>query len=288
MKTKFDSTEINNPLILPKTTLEYIYQQNNPGELLTLYLFYQGTKKWMNTNWIDDDVDLVIEKLKWNKYKVLRTRKQLEDLKLIKLVRKGNFEKQLLKIKIYWNYNELPKPINKTNTIFKPRIFTTRAHTHAFKTKKKGVVNNLSLKKKINTTYLLLPQKGNENSSHGTLFENQKLSHKYAPIISSMFTMFFKLYPRKSDKSKALTEWNKICTRPPKERPTWYEIKTAIQNQSKTKRWEKGFIPFAHNWLKGSRWIDDPEQMNVEYTITSNKIGYQETGKTYRKSDEEM
>lgn len=83
-------------------------------------------------------------------------------------------------------------------------------------------------------------------------------------IIPTQFDLFWELYPKKNDKGKALTSWNKICNKIPKDRPTWKEIKKAIKAQIKTERWQdKKFIPHPTTWLNQSRWLDDPKEMGI-------------------------
>jgi len=81
-------------------------------------------------------------------------------------------------------------------------------------------------------------------------------------ITASQFEDFWNLYPKKAGKGDALTRWNTICNKPPKERPTWRIIKKAILQQKKTDQWQKPkFIPNASTWLNQSKWLNDPKEM---------------------------
>ncbi len=81
-------------------------------------------------------------------------------------------------------------------------------------------------------------------------------------IEENMFEYFWKIYPRKTDKGKTLTEWNKLCKKD--ERPTWKTIRRAITAQKRTLRWKDDqFIPYPSTYLRESRWLDDPKQMLV-------------------------
>ena len=83
-------------------------------------------------------------------------------------------------------------------------------------------------------------------------------------ITSSQFEKFWKLYPRKVDKGKALTRWNSICSKPPRERPTWTQLKKAILKQKKSERWQdEQQTPHAATWLNQSRWLDDAAEMKL-------------------------
>lgn len=102
-------------------------------------------------------------------------------------------------------------------------------------------------------------------------------------ITKSKFNDFWKLYPKKTDKGKALTKWNIICTRPTKERPRWRDIKRAILQQQNTDRWKEGFIPNPTTWLNQSRWLDDPKEM-VSYSDrdkSQNTVGSRIDGSTH-------
>ena len=85
--------------------------------------------------------------------------------------------------------------------------------------------------------------------------------HTNGFITPTLFDTFWKMYPRKTDKGKALSKWNQLCTKK-ENRPTWHEIKNAIRQQQKSDRWQNPtFIPMPTTWLNQSRWLDDPEQM---------------------------
>jgi hypothetical protein len=81
-------------------------------------------------------------------------------------------------------------------------------------------------------------------------------------ITPSLFELFWKSYPRKVGKGKALTAWNKLCN-DRKKRPLWLDIRKAIRGQIKSSQWQYSIdqIPHAATWLNGSRWLDDPNQM---------------------------
>ena len=66
------------------------------------------------------------------------------------------------------------------------------------------------------------------------------------------FDVFWKAYPSKQNKGearKAFWETRKI-------RPPIDELLKAIDNQKRTDRWQRGFIPDPHRWLLGERWED--------------------------------
>jgi hypothetical protein len=78
-------------------------------------------------------------------------------------------------------------------------------------------------------------------------------------ITPKLFEEFWNIYPKKVDKGKALTAWNKLCR---KNLVTLREIKLAIHNQKKSERWQdKTYIPHPATWVNQSRWLDDPKEM---------------------------
>ncbi len=104
-------------------------------------------------------------------------------------------------------------------------------------------------------------------------------------ITLSKFDEFWKRYPKKVDKGKALSAWEKLCNKSTKEKPTMREILKAIILQKKSERWQDNkFIPHPTTWLNQSRWLDDAEQMKaMNYDSDKNKSGKkpsQGTGKT--------
>jgi hypothetical protein len=109
----------------------------------------------------------------------------------------------------------------------------------------------------------------NETVTLNNKEQNKKQTNKesyYKPekgldgIEPYMFEKFWRVYPKQTDKGKALTSWNKLCTK--NTRPTWKEIKKAILSQIKTERWsDPQFIPAPSNWLDKSRWLDDSALM---------------------------
>ena len=81
-------------------------------------------------------------------------------------------------------------------------------------------------------------------------------------ITPKLFETFWKLYPKKIDKGKALSSWNKICTRKNITPPLWKELRIALHHQKQSERWkDKTFIPHPTTWLNQSRWLDDPLEM---------------------------
>ena len=126
-----------------------------------------------------------------------------------------------------------------------------------------------------------------------TSFEEEDLPKLTRFITPNQFNNFWELYPKKTDKGKALTSWNKLCTKKTGVKPTWRQIRSAIIAQKQSDRWQnKDFIPLPTTWLNQSRWLDDPNEMkNFDYgnngngkTYSNNKFEpmFDEIGKTSR------
>ena len=80
-------------------------------------------------------------------------------------------------------------------------------------------------------------------------------------ITPALFDEFWQIYPRKVDKGKAKTIWNRLCNRK-KDCPQWDTLRTALIEQKKSERWQEAkFTPHPSTWLNQSRWEDDPGQM---------------------------
>jgi len=76
------------------------------------------------------------------------------------------------------------------------------------------------------------------------------------------FDKFWKIYPRKIGKGKALTAWIKLTKR--KEAPTIDEVIKSVLEQSKTQQWQTAiYIPHPTTWINERRWLDDPGEMKI-------------------------
>lgn len=102
----------------------------------------------------------------------------------------------------------------------------------------------------------------NENpSSSGT--GDPMASEFDSKVTKSMFQKFWDLYPNhKGSKAKSIIAWDKLCAKPTKERPTWREVRRAIEAQKRSEQWkDPKYIPHATTWLNQRRWLDDPKQL---------------------------
>jgi hypothetical protein len=152
----------------------------------------------------------------------------------------------------YINWDNLIASINSEidNTIISPTRSVIISPTRSVRT-----CNTRSVRTNIIKTNI------NKNKKITTL-ENEDSTLKTKNITPNQFFEFWELYPKKADKGKALTAWNKLCDK--KDKPAWRDVRKAIIEQKKTPRWNnKQFIPLPTTWLNQSRWLDDPAEMTT-------------------------
>lgn len=70
------------------------------------------------------------------------------------------------------------------------------------------------------------------------------------------FEDFWKAYPNKKDKQKAIVAWAKHLP----EMPSTAKVLGALEAQKKSEQWTKDggrFIPLPSTWINGARWADE-------------------------------
>ena len=166
-------------------------------------------------------------------------------------------------------------------------IYNEMLTDEGYKKINRGVLKNLypSIKnliapyKKINS--LLKEEEDSKKDSKKD--SSYKAPFKNGQITSSQFKKFWTLYPKKAAEGEALSRWNKICNKPPKERPTWVQIKKAIYYQKKSDQWQDyKYIPHAATWLNQNRWLNDPEEMK-SYSRGEEKPKLESGSRRFRK-----
>lgn len=117
--------------------------------------------------------------------------------------------------------------------------------------------------------------------THTRKEENLKQPEKPKQPERTTFDQFWDLYPRKVDKGKTLTAWNRVIQR--KTNPVnWKTIKKALLLQIDSERWQNTqFIPHPTTWLNQSRWLDNPEEM-ISYSNKDMKTGKDKPEYIYR------
>ena len=102
------------------------------------------------------------------------------------------------------------------------------------------------------------------------------------------FEDFWKAYPNKKDKQKAIVAWAKHLP----EMPATQKVLGALEAQKKTEQWTKDggrFIPLPSTWLNGQRWADElsntPEK--VDRLVIANEL-YKKDKDFYNLTKEEQ
>lgn len=232
-KVKYNVQE--EPIVLSKALLDMLLKQDNPANLIALYTFYYYTAKWQKTNQPRATNTYVAEGLNWGYEKVRDVKTKLKDLHLIEDVvvkaDDGQFNAHYVKVNFIWCTDHR-------------WCFTTGGFLPLVD---KPTPNALS-SNSINA----LSSNTSSSDAPSALFEY---------ITPELFEQFWKIYPKKIDKGKALKVWNKLCKQK-LTRPTWDVIKTAIKEQKQSERWqEPEYIPHPSTWLNQTRWIDNPDLM---------------------------
>jgi len=223
------------PIILSKHLLDMFLQSKFPGDLIALYSFYYYTAKWQKTNQPKCNDIYCINGLKWGYDRFRRAKKELLKMKLVEKIqsRKDNKIKEwFMKVNFIWRRETLTKNLDFLEIGF-PR--NRKQHINALNT------NNINA---LNTNTISIDD----------------------------FEKFWKLYPKKADKGKALKAWIELCSQKSKEqyRPTWRVIKKALLSQISTDRWNNPkFIPNPTTWINQYRWLDDPNEM-ISYSREEN------------------
>lgn len=71
-----------------------------------------------------------------------------------------------------------------------------------------------------------------------------------------MFDRFWKMYPKKKDKKKAIREWNRLKP----DRQLMWEMSAALDAQMTSEEWQRDdgrAIPYPCRWLSHRRWEDE-------------------------------
>jgi len=106
--------------------------------------------------------------------------------------------------------------------------------------------------------------------------EVKKKKPPYNPPAGGMFEQFWKIYPRKIGKGKALESFQKLSPND----ELFATIIAAVQQQSKSEQWQQNngqFIPMPSTWLNQQRWGDELpmrkktriEKLNEQYAARS-------------------
>lgn len=135
MEEKLELNDISDELlIINKTTIERLFQEENK-DTLVLYMFYYKTAKWQQHNPIKANDEYVKKCLHWGTDKLKNIKKRLKEMELIEVEKRVNENKQFMGwyVKVKYYYSRTPEtttPISplvapqETNTIYNNNINT--------------------------------------------------------------------------------------------------------------------------------------------------------------------
>jgi hypothetical protein len=243
------------PIVLSKAVMDLLLQQDKPADLIALYCFYYYTAKWQGLNQCKATISYVAKGLQWTKEKVYKNKNILTYLGLIESVRKrnnsGKIDGHYVRVNFMWSN---VGPVNY------------ESHSLVHQDGNTDTTNN-----KI----LFVDSVKSIEAKQEKILQTSTPTGSNIPIVPSLFETFWKLYPRKTDKGKAKTAWDKLCSKPVKERPTWKVIRTAIKEQSESERWsDPKYIPMPTTWIHQNRWLDDPQEMKTFKKDSEGKAKY--------------
>jgi hypothetical protein len=245
------------PIILSKALLDIFLKEEHPSDLIGLYCFYYYTGKWQKTNQPKVTTTYAATGLHWGVDKVRAAKQVLRNLGLVSDVLIRNKQNKITDHCIHVNFIW-----SKSHTM----DFPYHGNSPCLE---KTEANALS----ANSINALSSNMPNTRATKTNLFGTY--------ITPSMFFKFWQIYPRKVNQGKTSIEWENLCEQ--KYRPLWEDVEQAVKNQIGTPRWkDKKYIPFANNWLKERRWLDDPLQMSIPDSNNSTTIGFHSTEYEYQ------
>lgn len=98
-----------------------------------------------------------------------------------------------------------------------------------------------------------------ENSKENSKKNNPPKAPQGAAWEPEMFERFWKLYPRKKDRAKALRAWDKLKA----DRKLMQTMSAALKAQMATEEWQRDngrAIPYPSTWINNRRWEDELEE----------------------------
>lgn len=133
----------------------------------------------------------------------------------------------------------------------------------------------LNNKERININTKNTAQSPQNGAAHGGLPQTADTPS----TIDSTFGLFWKEYPRKIDRKKALSKWTKLNPSPEQ----FNQIMAALKNQKQLKQWLKdngAYIPHPTTWLNGERWNDEinPEDIQTHALSPQDLQWFKEKG----------
>ena len=229
-------------VILNKNTVDTLYKLDNCADCIALYIFYYKTAKWQKTNQIKANDVYVGKCLNWGSKKIRETKKVLKENGLIDIIQKrenGKISGWYIRISyvISKKRSEDIKIIVDSNNAPNQQVASSTSSFQETNALKEYIK---CLKKEIEI--LKSNKKGNETTK----------------IAKERFETFWKEYPKKINRAKALMWFEKNSP----DDETFNIMIEKLKAYKNTKQWQKDngqFIPYATTWLNQKRWEDEIE-----------------------------
>lgn len=235
-------------LIIPKITIDKLFQLENCVDCVALYVFYYKTSKWQKTNRIKANDTYVCKCLKWGRDRTAKTKKILRENGLIDIIQKRDKNGKILgwyiEVKYLINKEKYEdaklKIIKETSNHIpcEPQVLNTTSgseDTNALKEYIKCLKKEIEVLKEENNT---------------------KDEEKDNFLYKEKFEKFYSLYPRKVGKVK-VEDWFK------RNNPNEELFKNIIHGlEAYNIKWskdktDKKYIPHPTSWLNAKRWEDE-------------------------------
>jgi hypothetical protein len=263
------------PIILSKGLVDLFLRQENPADLIALYIFYYYTAKWQRTNQPKATTDYAAKSLGWSGDRVRKIKKRLISLGLIKNVVKKDPESNKI-VGYYIHLNFIWRRANSENFIPESKQNNSSLSESHRQDNRQGYSSLSEIQTQANRQPNALNTNNNALNTNNAFVNFPKIQSIFPEgvmsdqliherhITPSKFDDFWKLYPKKAKKPEAKAAWEKICKKKSNERPTFEMIEKAILNQKTSKQWQdKQFIPMPSTWLNGSKWLISVEEMDA-------------------------
>jgi len=168
--------------------------------------------------------------------------------------------------KLYLTHKRVRKELAKARKSIKQKSLAGKASGQLRQSQKKQPFNGRSTAAELSKDKISKDKISKDKISKT---KEKEVKEKAKALVH--FDAFWKLYPRKQGKEKALQSWLKL-------EPTaelFETILTAVAAQKKSEQWEqKKYIPHPTTWLNQKRWTDEviPKENQTRVGKTRPKI----------------
>jgi len=239
-----------------------------------------------NDGWFFQSVEQQMEQTGLGDNTLRRAKKLFKDLEIIEVKRMGKMEGMYINYDVLDEYmiddarmkSYRQKLLDARMKSYRLARMKSYGHKKPDKTMEHDSIQMVRTKLPKSSVYETIGA-NNTNNKKNTKHNNNIVSATADGLITSkLFDRFWSMYPRKVNKVKTRTIWNKLCKQ--SNRPKWRVIVNAIREQKKTPRWQdKQFILHPTTWLNQEYWNEDPAEMTVPVfhnrnnNVPSNRTG---------------